>query len=347
LDSERGRLLLVFLDGVGLAPGDPARNPLAAARLPRLAALRGGGPPVLEAEGVGAAATLRGLDATLGVPGLPQSGTGQTALLTGADAPRLFGRHFGPWVPVALRPLVARDSILARARLAGRRVAFANAYPEELLAAAAAAHPQEAGRTRIGPGPEPAGPAPAAADDSAGRTARQLGAARLAGPLRAGPPLAALGAGVLTRRTPELERGDAVASEIANDGWRERLARAHVPRITPDAAGANLARIAAGHDLTLFAHYATDAAGHHRELAPAVTALERVDAFLGAVLDSLPADVLLLVVSDHGNIEDVEAGHTRNPALCLAAGPGHAALLEGMASLRDVAGRVLHRLGVS
>jgi hypothetical protein len=371
LDSERGRLLLVFLDGVGLAPGDPARNPLAAARLPRLAALLGGGPPVLEAEGVGAAATLRGLDATLGVPGLPQSGTGQTALLTGADAPRLFGRHFGPWVPVALRPLVARDSILARARLAGRRVAFANAYPEELLAAAAAAHPHEAGRTHIGPGPEPAGPAPAApallheaesartgpgpepagpapaAADSAGRTARQLGAARLAGPLRAGPPLAALGAGVLTRRTPELERGDAVASEIANDGWRERLARAHVPRITPDAAGANLARIAAGHDLTLFAHYATDAAGHHRELAPAVTALERVDAFLGAVLDSLPADVLLLVVSDHGNIEDVEAGHTRNPALCLAAGPGHAALLEGMASLRDVAERVLHRLGVS
>ena len=113
---ERGRLLLVFLDGVGLAPGDPARNPLAAARLPRLAALRGGSAPVLEAEGTGAAATLRGLDATLGVPGLPQSGTGQTALLTGADAPRLFGRHFGPWVPVALRPVVSRHSVLARTR---------------------------------------------------------------------------------------------------------------------------------------------------------------------------------------------------------------------------------------
>ena len=335
---ERGRLLLVFLDGVGLAPGDPARNPLAAARLPRLAALRGGSAPVLEAEGTGAAATLRGLDATLGVPGLPQSGTGQTALLTGADAPRLFGRHFGPWVPVALRPVVSRHSVLARARLAGRRVAFANAYPEELLAAVAG---------EDGPGLEPtAGPGPTAAD-SAGLTAWQLGAARLAGPLRAGPPLAALGAGVLTRRTPELERGDAVASEIVNDGWRERLLREHVPRVTPEGAGANLARIAAGYDLTLFAHYATDAAGHHRELAPAVTALERVDAFLGAVLDGLPADVLLLVVSDHGNIEDVEAGHTRNPALCLAAGPGHAALLEGMASLRDVAGRVLHRLGVS
>ena len=69
------------------------------------------------------------LDATLGVDGLPQSGTGQTALLTGENAADLQGRHFGPWVPVALRPLVEGRSVLQRALDAGRSAAFANAYP--------------------------------------------------------------------------------------------------------------------------------------------------------------------------------------------------------------------------
>lgn len=316
MGSERGggRVLFVFVDGVGLAPADPQVNALAAAQLPVLRSLLGDLPPTLEAVGPGAAATLLGLDATLDMPGLPQSGTGQTALLTGLDAPRTFGRHFGPWVPVALRPVMAERSILARARAAGLRVAFANAYPEELL--------------------ELARPAIAGGELS-----------RLPGPLRAGPPLAALGAGLLTRHTAALERGDAIASEIVNDGWIERLARTSLPRIAPGQAGRNLAAIAGSHDLTLFAHYATDAAGHHRELEPAIAAIERVDAFLGGVLAALPTDVTLLVASDHGNLEDCRVGHTRNPAMFLAAGDGHELFAEGLSRLTDVAGRVLARLG--
>jgi phosphopentomutase len=43
--------------------------------------------------------------------------------------------------------------------------------------------------------------------------------------------------------------------------------------------------------------------------------LERVDAFLGGVLETFPPDGGLVIASDHGNIEDVTGGHTRNPAL--------------------------------
>ncbi|HEX9106623.1 MAG TPA: alkaline phosphatase family protein [Longimicrobiales bacterium] len=320
------RLLFLFLDGVGIAPADAAVNALAAARLPVLRGLLDGAPPTVEGLGSHAAATLLGLDATLGVDGLPQSGTGQTALLTGENAPRLFGRHFGPWVPTALRPLMAERSILARARAAGRTIAFANAYPEELL---------ELARARPGLGSE------------AGTRAGDFSAdalARLPGPLRAGPPLAALGAGALTRHTPELERGEAVSSEIVNDGWIERLARTHLPHIPPEEAGHNLAAIAVAHELTLYAHYTTDAAGHHRELPPAIAAIERVDAFLGGVLQALPPDVLLVLTSDHGNVEDCRAGHTRNPAMFLAAGEGHQELATDLRSLTDVAPRLLEWL---
>ncbi|HEX6939839.1 MAG TPA: alkaline phosphatase family protein [Longimicrobiales bacterium] len=306
------RVLFIFLDGVGLGPADPAVNALAAARLPTFERLLDGRRPTADAVSCPAReATLIGLDAALGVDGLPQSGTGQASLLTGTNAVARFGRHYGPWVPTALRPLVAGESVLARAKRAGRRVAFANAYPEEVVD-------------------------PPAGD---GRRARRT-------PLRAGPPLAALGAGLLTRHTAALVRGDAVASEITNEGWREHLGRSEVPEVTAAEAGHNLARIAAAHDLTLYAHYATDTAGHRRDLARAVEAAERVDAFLGGVLDALPRDTLLLVASDHGNLEDARVGHTRNPALALAHGPGHAELAGRLHALTDVAPAVLAAVGV-
>jgi len=304
-----GRLLFVFVDGVGLGSADPAVNPLVTARLPILDGLLGGADWRYAASPLRApGATLVPLEATLGAPGTPQSGTGQAALLTGEDAVALHGGHFGPWVPVALRPLVAERSILSRAQAAGRKVTFANAYPEEVVALA----------------------------DSR----------RVPAFLRAGPPVAALGAGLLTRHTAELAAGQAVASEITNDGWRERLGRRELPTPTAAGAGGNLAAIAAEHDLTLFAHYSTDSAGHARELARGRAAMERVDAFLGGILAALPEDVLLVVASDHGNLEDVRVQHTRNPALGLAAGRGHERFAAGVRSLTDVAPAVLAWLDV-
>lgn len=323
------RALFLFIDGVGLGDDDPAVNPLVSAELPTIRALLDGRRPVLGAglrqpgdRVQGERATLVALDATMGAAGIPQSGTGHAALLTGEDAVAMFGRHCGPWVPTALRSIVARRSLLARARAAGRDVAFANAYPEELLDRARAA--AEALRTDGG-----------------------LARVRHLGPLRAGPPLAAIGAGVFTRHTPALERGDAVASEITNEGWIERLGRASLPVIPPERAGANLAGIAARHDLTLYAHYTTDHVGHRGGYDDAVAALETVDRFLAGVLSELPSDTLLLVVSDHGNIEDVRREHTRNPALGLVTGPGHRAVASSMRDLRDVTPVVLRALGAA
>lgn len=160
----------------------------------------------------------------------------------------------------------------------------------------------------------------------------------------AGPPLAARGAGLLNRDHVHLARGDAVASEIENEGWRRHLGFADLPRVAPREAGATLGRIAAGHRLTLYAHYATDTAGHRGGMPGARAALERVDAFLGGVLDTLPRHHLLLVASDHGNIEDLEAGHTLNPALGLAAGPDCVERTRGMESILDVTPRILEWL---
>jgi hypothetical protein len=298
------RTLVVFLDGVGIGPPDPSLNPFLRADLPSFNRLLGGTPthaePTLGRPGSkdGREAIAFPLDATLAMEGTPQSGTGQTSLLTGVNAARRFGRHFGPWTPVRLRPLLERRNILGRARRAGYDVAFANAYPRDW--------PGERSRRRL-----------------------------------AAPPLAADSAGLLIRHAEALGDGRAVSSEILNDGWIEGLGHRGLPRPTPAAAGAILADIASRHDLTLFAHYGTDHAGHRGGMAGAVAALELVDAFLGGLLGRLPPDSLVLVVSDHGNIEDVSAGHTRNPALGVLAGPGSTNRAGRLRSITHVTPAVL------
>jgi hypothetical protein len=310
------RVVFFFVDGVGLGDDGDA-NPFTAAALPALAGLLDGRVPLAGAAPFhGHRASLVGLDASHGAPGTPQSGTGHTTLLTGVDAVERFGRHYGPWVPTALRPLVAEASILARAKDAGRRVAFANAYPEELMDRVPADVP----------------------------VAEAVTSGRL-GPLRSGPPLAALGAGLLTRHTDALRRGDALASEITNDGWIERLHR-DLPRITPGDAGRNLAGIVADHDLTLYAYYTPDYVGHRGTREEAVESLERFDGCLAGLLEALPDDALLIVASDHGNVEDTTAEHTANPALGLVVGPGHGEVAERLEHLWDVPRVIMEVLGV-
>jgi bisphosphoglycerate-independent phosphoglycerate mutase (AlkP superfamily) len=145
-----------------------------------------------------------------------------------------------------------------------------------------------------------------------------------------------------------LGAGDAVSSEIVNDGWKRHLGHDWLPDVTPAKAGENLAGVTAKHDLTLYAHYTTDTAGHRGQMAGAVEALERVDAFLRGLLAGLPEDTVLVLTSDHGNIEDVRTGHTLNPALGAVARSAGAddALTSGRlpADLRDVTPFILDLL---
>lgn len=119
-------VVFVFLDGVGIGPADEF-NPFCTAQTPTLRALLGA--PLADGAIVDRPALLlKGVDACLGVDGLPQSATGQTALFTGVNAPAAVGMHISAWPTAKLRDIIAQHSLLKRTAEAGFSVTFANAY---------------------------------------------------------------------------------------------------------------------------------------------------------------------------------------------------------------------------
>lgn len=119
-------VLLLFVDGVGLGEPDPDKNPLLRARLNRLRL----------AEGLPApdpAAILVPTDACLGVPGLPQSATGQTSILAGVNAPATVGRHINGYCTKSLAALLNGQTVFSRVKAAGGDVTYANAFTPRFL----------------------------------------------------------------------------------------------------------------------------------------------------------------------------------------------------------------------
>ncbi len=121
------RFLLVFVDGLGLGPAG-SENPLTQVQtMPCLAGLLGkpllAGLTVAEGE-----VWFRPIDACLGVPGLPQSATGQTTLYTGHNAAQFRGQHQSAFANGSLRQLIEPYGIFRQVSNLGLAVTQANAY---------------------------------------------------------------------------------------------------------------------------------------------------------------------------------------------------------------------------
>lgn len=117
-------VLLVFIDGLGIGEDDPRINPCADATLRILNTVKGAPyERVLPRRG-----KMIPVDATLGIEGLPQSATGQTALLTGVNAAKVLGYHKQGFPNRQLRDILERQSILKKVVKMGKRAAFINAF---------------------------------------------------------------------------------------------------------------------------------------------------------------------------------------------------------------------------
>lgn len=297
------RILFVFIDGIGLGPAQPS-NPFASTSLPAFAHLAGDQRWTASATRVAARThVFRRLDATLGVEGLPQSGTGQATLFTGVNCARLVGRHFGPFPHSATHEAIARNNLFRHVKRLqdGAEPAFANAYPPRFF-------------------------------DFVRRRRRWTVTTRCC-----------MEADVPVRGLEALRAGRALTADLTGAAWTPL---GHdVPVLTEAEAGARFVSLAARHPLTVFEYFLTDKAGHRRIEQSPTEILRALDRFLAAILDALdPSSDLLVLTSDHGNLEDGDrTTHTRHPVPLVAYGQG-AHHLASATSITDVTPALLRVL---
>lgn len=261
----------MFLDGVGLGGADVI-NPLYAASTPHLDAWLGAHWELADTSTVA-------IDANLSTDGLPQSATGQSALLTGVNAARVMEGHYGPWPGPTLRRLLD-DGTLIRdwVEQAGEHaVSWANAYPPAYFKA------RTSGRLK----------------PSAMTYAAEVAGIRL-------PGLDAYQAGLAFAADLDGEAFHAWGVDPP-EGFTRGPQGA-------ERAGQRLAQHAAPRALTIFDVWTTDRAGHQADPTAATSLVERLDAFVGGVLSAAPAGLQVVLTSDHGNLEDLSHNrHTRAP----------------------------------
>lgn len=122
-------------------------------------------------------------------------------------------------------------------------------------------------------------------------------------------------AGIPLNSVQEVLDGKALTAEIVQYYWKKFL-DISVPAITTEIAAKRAYDALIEHDLVLMEYYLTDKAGHAQNMDDAKRAIERVDDFISAFVHEMSSgdqDVLLLITSDHGNIEDLSVKtHTFN-----------------------------------
>jgi hypothetical protein len=297
------KAVLVFIDGMGAGGRDRETNPFARVSGPLLSNFvddpRGKSLPF---DGVFAP-----LDASLGVEGIPQSATGQTALLTGRNAPALLERHLFGFPNERLREVLDESSILKRVKLCGKAARFANTFRPLFFELPLKAMVRRLSVTTVST-------------------------------LAADVPFFDLDA---------LRAGRSLYQDFTNRFLTRR--GFDVPRRTPEEAGGILASMSGRYDFLLYEFFLSDRAGHSQDMEKATRTVTDLEAFLEAFLASVDlADRLVVVASDHGNLEDLSVrSHTMNPAQCLVFGRGAPKRAEGLSSLLDVTPMMLEWLGCS
>jgi len=277
----------VFVDGLGIGGRDES-NPLYVGDFPFFREMF--------------SRNTRYMDPIMGVEGVPQSATGQTAIFTGYNAPKYLGVHKEGFPCSRLGGIIKKESLFRKIMEAGHSPTFANGYITDDLELLA--------RQRF-------------------VSVTTLMTMTTEKKVR-GLDMLAAGNAVFHDITNEtIVNGDVMS------GRREKLLKrfgyeidealmSAISEITPEKAAENLLRLGKGHDFVLFEFFRTDAAGHLQDMEFALDILSTLERFLKALVRGVDLKRhTFILTSDHGNIEDLSfPGHTHNPVPFTVVGKG-------------------------
>ena len=128
MGNSQSSLLLFFIDGLGIGTRGP-HNPFDRLAEAAPLAIFQDEPPQIPFAGM-----LAPTDACLGVPGRPQSASGQTTILTGINAAAETGAHKQGFPNQALLDIIREHSIFLQLKKRGvDSITFANTYTQQFF----------------------------------------------------------------------------------------------------------------------------------------------------------------------------------------------------------------------
>ncbi|RPI91811.1 MAG: metalloenzyme domain-containing protein [Chloroflexi bacterium] len=152
-------------------------------------------------------------------------------------------------------------------------------------------------------------------------------------------PLSVINAGLPLFRHDDLFAGRALSADFTGEGWRTMLGYLDAPVMDAPHAGWKLGTLAKEYDFALFEYWASDYAGHKQQMDDAIRLMETFDGILGGLVETWH-DGLILITSDHGNMEDLSTRkHTDAdvPALMIGDRTARDEFTRGMRDLTHIA----------
>lgn len=254
-------VIFLFIDGVGIGQKNAEINPFAAVETPALDRLFKLGKFFLA-------------DATLGVQGLPQSATGQTAIFTGVNAPKVLGKHLSGRPTESLKNIIETDNIFKELIKRGYKVDYANVYRDEYI--------------------------------------ENIGEMKNKRERPSVTTVMSLSADIPLKNVEGYRKGLGVYHDITGDILQKD--GYDVDILSAQEAAKRLVRISRNSDFTLYEHFISDIIGHKGSMEEAVNEVKLLNEFIDALLKEIdPERDLLILASDHGNLEDKSVKtHTMN-----------------------------------
>ncbi|MFN3604699.1 MAG: metalloenzyme [Leptonema sp. (in: bacteria)] len=214
------------------------------------------------------------LDPFMGVSGLPQSATNQTSLWTGVNAAGILKYHVTGFPGPKLRTMIYDHSMIKKFKENGYQASLINAYTPKFLKKIEKLPRFASTSTHI--------------QKASGQSLFLVDH-------------------ILEKKALYMD----ITHHIMHEYYPELKEK--FPIADPKQKGIDLVEISHNYDLIIFEYFLSDKAGHSQSFEAAKFIIDILEKFIEGICEALNKEDTLLIISDHGNLEDLSVKtHTYN-----------------------------------
>lgn len=304
--------ILFFIDGIGIGEASD-NNPFFLAEPDILRLWDGAG---LKIKGL----KIKPIDPLLGIPGIPQSATGQTTIFTGINMPALLNKHHGSFPNRQMREIIKRENLLLKLKNIGVNGRFINTYPM---------HSDLFSELNI----------------KISRTGEMMFSDKF--PAIFKRRISVTSSIIIANGEKPFDVEDMKKKRSLYQDYSNQSLIKHgldLPVYSPEEAGEIIGSVSKNYDLILYEYFQTDIYAHRKSLEQKLELIKNLDLLILRLISQLNEQTdTLLIVSDHGNLEDASAkNHTLNQVPLILWGKGQKELINGINNISDITPSILN-----